>query len=336
VLVVISYFADDSEYPRAGEREHRAMTYWSNIAAGMATLRHVGDPAIEAIVFAGDDPPPGPAAVLDRLGVEIRHHPFDHRPPPGFYTRYAGTLYLLDSMTALAEEVAPEDVVLFVDPDVVWVTSLDPLVAEVRGGGVVAYDLLVPETVPLCDHTRRQQTEILVDMLGHGPGPEEPAITHFGGELYGVLGAELVTLVPAVEDLWKQNLERVEQCLPHHHLEEHVLNVALWCRGEQEGRANRYIQRIRTLPRPFGTRERADQPLVAWHVPMEKKTGLRAVYEHLARGRDLPPVGPAYERWLAARTGVRPAGRRWVADRLRQAKWVLTGKAFGGTPNHGL
>jgi hypothetical protein len=336
VLVVVSYFADDSEYPRSGARAHRAMTYWSNIAANVATLRHVAGTDVEPVVFAGDEPPPGPAAVLDRAGVEIRHHPFDHRPPAGFYTRYAGTLYLLDAMTALAAEVAPDDVLLFVDPDIVWVTAPEPLVAEVRRGGIVAYDLLVPDTVPLCDHTRRDQTEIMRAMTGRGPGAAEPAISHFGGELYGMLGAELVTLVPELDVLWEANLRRVEQGLPHHHLEEHILNVALWAREEQEGRANAHIQRIRTLPRPFGTRERARQPLVAWHLPMEKTTGLRAVYLHVAGGRPLPPVGPAYQRWLAARTGVRPAGLRWAGDRARQLKWVVTGKAFGGTPNHGL
>lgn len=335
-LVVISYYADGHVYPRSGRPDRRSMTYWSNIAAGMATLRHVAGDTVEPVVFCGDDPPPGPAEVLDRLGVELRRHPFGHRPPPDYYVRYAGTFFVLDAMAALAEEVGPDDVVLFVDPDIVWVTPIDALVADVQRGGVVAYDLLCPDTVPLCDLTRREQTDLMVEMTGTGPGPGEPAIAHFGGEHYGMLGSELRTLVPRLEWLWERNLERFEQGRSHHNLEEHVLNVALWERGEQSGRANTHLQRIRTLPRPFGTRERGDRPLVAWHLPMEKDAGLLAVYRHVAAGTPLPPLGPAYERWLAARTGLRPTGLRWLADRGRQLKWIATGKWFGGTPNHGL
>lgn len=335
--MVVSYFADDSVYPRSGRRSKQRETYWANIAVNATTLRHVGGPDVEFVVFAGDHPSPGAAELLDAAGAEVRQVAFGHRPPLGFYHRYAGTFYVLDAMTALATEVAPGDVLLFVDPDIVWANPLGPLLAEVREGGIVAYELEVPDSVPLVDLTRRQQSDILVEMTGAGPARDQPALTHFGGEFYGMLGSELVTLLPAVEQLWEETLRRHERREPHHNLEEHVLNAAMWGRGEVSGRANALLQRVRTLPAPFGTRDRARSDLVLWHLPLEKDKGFLRVFRELADGRSMPPVGPTYQRWLGQRVGIRPTGGRWLADRARQAKWLLGGRSRVTNPtNYGL
>jgi hypothetical protein len=336
VVVAISYFRDGSVYPRSGPRDRQGDVYWANIAVSGATLRHVAGPDVELVVFAGDEPPADAASLLQAAGAEIRALPFARRPPDDFSERYVGSLYVLDTMAALATELADDDVVLFADPDVVWARSPGPLVDEVRRGGVVAYDLGVPDTVPMCDLTRRQQGEILGEMTGEGPAGSAGAYTHFGGELYGLLGVELRSVVPELDRLWDATLHRYRAGLPRYTVEEHLLNAVLWARGEQTGRANPHLQRVRTLPAPFGTRKRVTPELVAWHLPMEKDKGFLRVFRHLAAGRSLPPPGPGYQRWLRRQMGVAPAGRRWVADRARQVKWAATGRSRGGTPNHGL
>jgi hypothetical protein len=336
VVAIVSYFRDGSLYPRGGRPDQQGDVYWANIAVNATTFRHVAGPGPEFVVFAGDEPPPAAAALLSAAGAEIRPLDFARRPPDDFYRRYAGSLYVLDTMAALAGELHDDDVALLVDPDVVWASRIDPLVAEVRRGGVVAYDLAVPDTLPMCDLSRRDQGAILTELTGHGPDPRGDALTHFGGELYGVLGRELRALLPELERLWAGTMARYEQQLPHYNVEEHFLNAVLWQRGEQVGRANDHLQRVRTLPKPFGTRERVHPGLVAWHLPMEKDQGFLTAFAHLRRGRGLPPVGPEYQRWLRRRMGVAPVGRRWVMDRARQVRWAITGRSRGGTPNHGL
>ena len=332
-LVVISYFTDDaSRYPRSGRPEDRHDIYWSNIATCAATLRHVDRDRTDLAVFAGDTPPARPAMVLADAQVEVRHLDFARRPPRDFYHRYVGSLYVLDVMAALVDEVASHDVLLFVDPDVVWMAPLDPLVEEVRQGGVVAYQLPVPDDVPLCHLTRREQGVLLAEMTGRGP--DDGAYPHFGGELYGMLGAELAAIVPELELLWAATLQRYKQGLRHFNVEEHLMNAVLWARGEHEGRANRYIQRIVTAPPPRGSRERAVPGLVAWHLPIEKDRGLLRVLRRVASGRALPPAGPRYERWLAHRTGVRPTPARWLTDRARQVKWATIDRR--GRPTYGI
>jgi hypothetical protein len=334
VLVVVSYHPDTSHYPRSGRREDRRTTYWTNIATNAATLRHVHGDGPAFVVFAGDEPPSEAADVLREAQVEIRHLDFARRPPEDFYYRYVGSLYVLDVMAALADEVADDDVVLFVDPDVVWMAPIDPLVADVRTGGVVAYHLDVPDTVPMCHLSRRAQGEVLTEITGHGPPADGPAYLHFGGELYGMLGAELRSILPELDRLWEATMSRYEQGLPHYNVEEHLMNGVLWQRGEQLGRANRYIARIITSPSPRGSRERARPGLVAWHLPIEKDRGLMRIFRRITSRRPLPPPGRAYERWVGHRVGVRPTPARWLTDRGRKLKWATIDRR--DTPTYGI
>lgn len=114
------------------------------------------------------------------------------------------------------------------------------------------------------------------------------------------------------------------------------MNAVLWQRGERADRAGRHLQRIRTLPGVWGTRERMHDELVAWHLPIEKELGFRDLVAHLDAGRPLPPVGPHYHRWLRRMMGVEPAGWRRVVDTLRPVKWRLTGQVRRDTTHSGL
>lgn len=332
---MVSYFADGSHYPRSGRRDRQGDVYWANIAVNAATLRHVS-PGAEFVVFAGDDPPDRAAEVLAGAGADIRHLDFAHRPPDDFYIRYVGSLYLLDALLSVVQEAGPDDVVLFVDPDIVWALPLDRVIEEVRRGGIVAYDLRVPDFVPMCDLTRREQGDVLAEMDGRGPARTEEALTHFGGEFYGMLGSELPAFTDEVLAVWDQTVRRYEVGLPHFNVEEHLVNAVLWQRGEQSGRANAFVERIRTLPAPFGTRERLHPELVAWHLPLEKHRGFLTVLRHLAARRPLPADTDDYHRWLSRRMGLVPTPARLVADRARQVSWKLTRRTAGATALHGL
>lgn len=329
-IVVVSYFRDTSEYPRGGRPSRQGDLYWANIAVNAATLRHVAGPDVEFVVCAGDTPPRRAADVLADAGAQIRAVPFAHRPPDGFARRYVGSLYLLDTLPEIAGEVADEDTVMFVDPDIVWARHPGPLVEEIRRGGIVGYELRVPPTLPMCELTRDQQGQIFGEVTGRRV--TEPP-THFGGEFYGILGRELPGLLPRLDEWWAATLRRHERGQPHFNVEEHVFNALMWERGEQCGRADPYLQRVRTLPHPLSTRDRVHDDLVAWHLPYEKDRGFPRTLRHLAAGRPVPAPGPGYQRWLRRRMGVEPTPARWAVDRARQVAWWLRRRQSGpGTP----
>lgn len=325
VTVVVSYFRDRSRYPRAGPAARQDEVYWSNIAVNAATLRHVTSAPVRFEVHASGPPPSSVAPLLEAADVVVVTTPFASQPPEGFFDRFAGSLYLLDTTAALAGRVADDAVTLFVDPDIVWVGDLRPVVDEVREQGLVAYDLGVPPDVVLADLTRRDEAALFEELTGaRAPEPLPP---HFGGEFYGTRGADLRALVERLGPLWQATLERHAAGLPHYNVEEHVLDAALWQLGITEGRANRFVERIMTLPQPFGSRQRYRPELLAWHLPTEKTLGLATVYERLRSGRPLPPVDDGYHAWLRRQVGIDRTPRHAVRDLSRWVKWNVTGEA---------
>lgn len=112
------------------------------------------------------------------------------------------------------------------------------------------------------------------------------------------------------------------------------MNAVLWARGEQDGRANRFIERIITAPPPRGSRERARPELVAWHLPIEKDRGLMRIFRRITSSRPLPPPGPRFRRWAAHRVGIRPTPGRWLTDRARKLYWATFDRR--DTPTYGI
>ena len=327
VLVVVSYTPDDSRAPRAGAPERKDDVYWASIAVNVATLRHVAGEHIAFQVHCPSDPPPHVTRLLATAGVEVVPTAFTHRPPDDFFLRFLASLYMLDTTAAVADEVADDTVVLFVDPDVVWVADPTAMIEDVRAHGVLAYDLAVPPDLPVGRLTRRQELELFEAIAGEQVTPLPP---HFGGEFYGMLGARLRAFVAATAPIWAETLRRHEQGQPHFNLEEHVFDAALWRLGVVEGRANSHIERIMTLPEPFGSRRRYRPELVAWHLPSEKTIGITKVFEHLAAGRDLPALDDGYHAWMRRRMGIDPTPRHLARDLSRWLKWTVTGEARKG------
>lgn len=323
VVAIVAYSGDRSPHPRSVQPEKLEDAYWTCIAANAATMRHVATTELDFVVCARSGPPPALADLLGSLGVRTRFVPFDHGQSEDFYHRYLGSLYLLDAIADASAWVQPDDVVIFVDPDVVWGASYDPLVADIRSGGVVGYELEVDVDLPLCHLTRLELADLIAELDGSDLGGQVPP--YFGGEFYGLLGSELKVFAEEVEEVWKVTLDRYERGLVHFNSEEHVINAVMWQRGERSSRAKPYVQRIRTLPGVFGTRERMHDGLVAWHLPLEKEQGFPQLVRHLLAGRPLPAPGPAYHRWLRRRMGVEPVGMRRVVDAVRPLKWRLSG-----------
>lgn len=333
--VVVSYHRDGLRYPRAGNEAEQDLVYWRNIAVNAATFRHVAGPHARFVVCSRDAPPARVAAVLDPLGVDVRHPVFAHGPPEGFYDRYAGSLYVFDAMAMLATESADDDVVAFVDPDVVWVDHPERLFTEARRGGIVALDLDIPAELELFEHSRIGQTALLRSIVGDEVALDAP-IRHFGGELYAMTGATLRATWPVIDRVWAATLAAHHAGTAHYNTEEHVMNAVLTLIGETTDRAGAHLQRIRTLPDPMGSRARAIPGLAAWHLPIEKDKGILDVFDHLATGGRLAPVGPDHVRWMARRVGVAPRGVRWLADRIRQVRWAVARTRRGPTARYGV
>lgn len=327
VDVVVSFVLDKSYYPRGGPERRRQLTYWRNIAVNAATLRHVAPrDTVRFRVATNSEPPPRVARVLEDNGATLFHPPFDHEPPRDLYGKFAGSLYVLDTMAWYASNVTDDRIVLFVDPDIVWLRDPTSVAARVHGtDGVMAYDVGYAPDYPCHGLTRRDLAAICRELDPARPIPNDPPPPYFGGEFYGVDARRVPSLAEAASRVWAAALDRHRRGLTTFRTEEHVLSAVLWWDGVAAGVANEFIRRIWTLPAPFGDRDPArDHALVAWHLPVEKTVGLPAVARHLERGRALPEdVVP----WLARRLGLHSHPGRWPREAALKTKWALDGTA---------
>jgi hypothetical protein len=237
--------------------------YYRSMVVTFASVRR-WNPQLPLALITTETPPGPYAGTLASLGVEQVTTPFGHRPPEGFTTRFAASVYQLD---ALAASSGPT---LFLDPDVVCRGPLAPLLAAVPDGAVGALALHYRPDHDVNGLSRRQ-----AEVIHHELGEPAGLPLHYGGECYAVSAASQDGLLARAERGWSDSLARWRDDRPHFVTEEHVLSYAL--RGLDVVPIDTYVQRIWTAAR-HRTVSPSDDSLTLWHLPAEKDHGFLAVY----------------------------------------------------------
>src|SRR5690606_20579555 len=124
-----------------------------------------------------------------------------------------------------------------------------------------------------------------------------------GGELFAASVDFCRRAWPTVERVWAANLEAAGagRFLRE---EAHFLSAVYALHGIEAGTANDLVKRLWT-GRAGSNATPADVNLPIWHLPSEKKTGLRWFFERfVVGGEPLPDEGPAGRQWLAKHLGI--------------------------------
>ncbi|MEP7221658.1 MAG: hypothetical protein ABI673_03210 [Novosphingobium sp.] len=296
--------------------------YWRCMIVFFASAR-ITNPGLRLALFCNAAPPHvdgiNIAAVLARYGVELRRVPLTARLGQTRTASWGNVLYFRDVMADLQGEAADLRIAL-TDCDMVVTTPLAPLFRLLDGHQFAGY--VVDDTLP--GEAVNGMTRAAMAAAARQLGADAPdLIDHFGGEL-------LLT-TPAA---WARHRALFEGLLDDAQTgtgpgaavrtEEHVYSIAFAASGCRVAQANAVMKRIWTSPR-YNTARAGDENLPLWHLPAEKRYGLRDMFTHLsARGFPLD-MDPAELRRLAMRLCGVPAkspakllrdGVRQVAARL--------------------
>ena len=218
-------------------------------------------------------------ALLDRLGVEVARLDYTFQPPAGYYPAWRNQFYVFDVVRWLAGRLGDGDVGMVLDSDCVWARPAGRMAAATRRHGALTYDLGLPEGGAQNGLTLAEMGALYADLApalgGAAPEPEPP---YLGGELVAATGAVLRQIDELAADLWPEMLRRHREGLPTFNEEAHALSYLYHRLAVPYGTANPYLRRIWTTLTHGDDARAPDLDLTVWHVPGEKRYGLRRVF----------------------------------------------------------
>ena len=311
--------SEQSHYPRvtgegASSTEAFQAVYWRCIVASLATSRrmnagaqHVFYTNLGALpTVDGHDI----GALFAAWGVRVVRLDYTFQPPEGYYGAWRSQFYVFDILRHLAGTLADGDVAVLLDSDVVWAHPAERLVAATRRAGALTYDVGLEPDLPEHGLTLREMGTLYAEVLGalgiDRPPPEAPP-PYTGGEIVAATGATLRRIDALAGPLWAEMLRRHAAGLPRFYEESHALSFLYYALDILDGTANPFIRRIwTTLPEGSDARP-TDLGLTLWHVPAEKRTGFRHLFNEVVRPGSafwaLAP-GEAFRRYVGSFLGI--------------------------------
>jgi hypothetical protein len=207
------------------------------------------------------------------IGVDQAVAANTHRPDQDLYSRWQNQTYLFDVIAAAIEGVDDAQAVAVIDSDVIIRRPLDAMAAEIRAAGYLPME--IPFALDQDVHgVSRQDLQRLHTVWSGRQLDFAPA--YQGGELVAGTAAELRRLLTDVESVYRWALDEQVAGRPHPNEEAQMISLARPVHSE-DIRGNRWIERIWTQPWTHRSVPANVTDIPMWHLPAEKKTGLKAL-----------------------------------------------------------
>jgi len=257
--------------------------------------------------------------VLRALSVELVVVRYRHVPPLS-WTAWRNQFFLFDVIEDLVRRSDDTDLATVMDSDVVWnfAQPSEAMWQRMSRGGLLRYDVGYRP-----DHVVNGLSPTMLTKLamegGILPQAQGCPVSYIGGEFVGGRIVRLAALLEVCDDYWTRllGLDGGGTCGSFE--EAHLLSLAYAGLGTHVGNANSYIRRLWTQPlKPRNVRD-ADLDLLLWHVPAEKRYGLRRLFEKYVKvgsSEMVMAMSPSsFQRTVPRMLGIpRNGPRKVVAD----------------------
>lgn len=240
---------------------------------------------------------------LKRLGVEVIQVPFTYLPPPGYYGAWRNQFYILDIIQYLDKHGASDEQYVILDSDCIFTGSLETLSRHLSQEGLLALDLDLPLDEDINGLTQGDMKRIFEE-IGQ-PCPAEAA-KYYGGEFFAATSEVVHQLAREVNPLWEMCLARFQAGKPKFNEEAHFLSFLYVKLGYGSATANAYVGRIWTGLK-FRNTSLKDFDLIIWHIPAEKKHGIKRLYPQVIQPASrfwTVPAGKEFARYIAGYMGI--------------------------------
>jgi hypothetical protein len=123
---------------------------------------------------------------------------------------------------------------------------------------------------------RREMTRLAVDLGLHANARD--TLPYCGGELVDLAGDTAGAVCTGARELWPRLVARHEKSELEGIEEAHVFSMLYASLELVTGNATRFVKRLWTQPFRYRNTAPGDEELALWHVPAEKRYGLRRLY----------------------------------------------------------
>jgi hypothetical protein len=256
--------ANQNPNARTSAAHSQEDAYACATAVTFASLRR-WNPVAELSYFTNADVNPLCEPIFEACDVKTVRGRFVHEPPIGFTPQHSGSLFILDAMAHFADIDG-----LYLDPDVLCVAPLNPLVAALQGRlGVLP--MHVPPQEMVHGLTRQDMIELRGDL-----GRTTDFTEFLGGEIYHIPASEAERIGGLAEIAFNRSLERFRSGQAHYYrTEEHIFSDLL--QSLRTVSLEPYIRRIWTGSK-LRTVRGDESDLLLWHLPYEKVRGFAELY----------------------------------------------------------
>lgn len=241
-------------------------------------------------------------AFLEDLGVEAVVVPFTYAPPAGYFGSWGNQFYVFDLIRWLSENVERDEVAFLLDSDCLWVRPVGAFERAVREHGLLTYEVPIPPEEVQNGLSRRQAGAIYADL---GAPAEDPP--YIGGEVFAATGADAQRVVAELNPLWDALLERHREGKDKFNEEAQALSFIYHKLRYPTDTAAPFIRRIWTTLFDTATALPADLDLTVWHLPSEKRYGIRRLFPEVMDRRSTfwsVPIGAPFVAYLGRKMGV--------------------------------
>ena len=323
----------ESCYPQVGGNPSSSAfqdIYWRCVVLFFASsVRHNPDASHELFTTVSSVPNIGDFSTsqfLDSLNVRVIQVPFTHLPPPGYYGAWRNQFYILDIIKYLDSRRTSDEQYVILDSDCVFTDSIEPLSQELSRKGLLALDLDLPLDQDINGITQRDMKRIFEEL---GQPCASEAATYYGGEFFAATSAVIHQLACEVEPLWKIGLARFQAGKPKFNEEAHFLSYLYAKLGYADATANPYVARIWTGLKYQNTSPK-DFDLMIWHVPAEKKHGIKRLFPQVIRPNSpfwTVAPGQDFARYVAGYLGIpKSSPVKKARDIFDTVVWRIVGK----------
>ena len=325
----VEHEGEESVYPQVGGRSSSPWfhaVYWRCVVDFFAASARVNTGAHHR--FYTNEPVVPDVEGFDvevffeRLGVETVVLPYASRPPEGYFGAWGNQFYVFDIAAHLAETLAAENsVALILDSDCVFTRPVAPLLSAVRQHGALTFDARISADEEQNGLTPRQMGRIYAELDeasgARGASGETPVPAYVGGEIVAATREMLAAITAEAQALWPEMRRRHDLGLPKFNEEAHMLSFIYHRLGIPLGTADPFIDRMYTWFKN-ATVQPGHEDLMIWHLPNEKKLGLRRLFRAVRDERSwfwaLPPEAEWRQR-LGRTLGVpKRSPVKWVRD----------------------